>query len=120
MQIGISDNAFLNLRLGLGGERIGYDREALRARRGNFSQCRSMERLGIAATQGECADILGIKRLPADRYLRLLRIILTVRRPARENSRRQHSRGIVAVPFFSFGKVHLEAVEAQGSSTWDW
>ena len=34
-----------------------------------------MERLGIAATQRHRADILGIKRLPADRYLRLLRII---------------------------------------------
>ena len=35
-----------------------------------------MERFGVAATQGKRADILRVKRLPADRDLRLLPVIL--------------------------------------------
>src|SRR5438105_3356467 len=73
-----------------------------------------MERLGITAAQRHCADILGIKRLPAHRYLGLLCIIRSVHRwPAGEQSRRQHSRGIIAVPFLSLGKVYLKAIEAR-------
>src|SRR5438128_7316106 len=73
-----------------------------------------MEGLGIAATQGHRADILGIKRLPADRNLRLLRIIPAVLcREAREESRRQHRRSVVAVPFLAFSKVHLQTVETR-------
>src|SRR5215471_15879454 len=83
-----------------------------------------MERLGIAATQRECADILGIERLPAHRYLRFLGVIRAM--PC-GNSRldpdRQHSRGIVAVPFFPLGKVYLQTVERwevpRGTGEWN-
>src|SRR5439155_21179172 len=72
-----------------------------------------MEGLGIAATQGHRADILGIKWLPSDRNLRLLRVVPAVlRRETREESRGQHRRSVVAVPFLPLGEVHLEAVEA--------
>src|SRR5205823_14871877 len=82
-----------------------------------------MECLGIAATQGECADVLGIERLPTHRYLRLLRIILgTYAGNKRLEPERQHSRGIVAVPFLPLGKVHFEAIEARevprGTGEW--
>src|SRR3954447_20114298 len=71
-----------------------------------------MERLRIAATQGKCTDILGIDRLPAHRYLGLLRIIRAM--PCwnkRLDPDRQHLRGILAVPFLPLSKVHLQAVE---------
>src|SRR6267154_6016168 len=102
---------------------IGYDWKVLRTRRREFSQCRGMERLGIAATQGECADILGIERLPAHRYLRLLRIILaTYAGNKRLEPERQHRRGILTVPFLSLGKVHFEAIEGRevprGTGEW--
>src|SRR5205823_10793591 len=82
-----------------------------------------MECLGIAATQCHCADILGINRLPAHRHLRLLRIIRAVKRGhLREKARRQHRRGVIAVPFLSLGKVHFKAVEARevprGTGEW--
>src|SRR5205809_4600944 len=79
MQIGISYDAFLNLRLGLTGKRIRYDWEVLRACRGKLTQCRRMEPLAIAATQRQRADPLRIQRLPPDRYLWPLRIIPAVR-----------------------------------------
>ena len=72
-----------------------------------------MERLGIAAAQRERPDILGIYRLPANRNLRLLRIIPAMRCwDLREQRGSQHCGGVGAIPFFSFGKVYLEAVDA--------
>src|SRR5262245_46807811 len=71
-----------------------------------------MERLGIAATQGECSYILRIERLPANRYLRLLGVIRAM--PcgnSRLDPNRQHSRGIVAIPFLPLCKVYFEAVK---------
>src|SRR4029077_1399835 len=73
-----------------------------------------MERLGIAASQRECPDILGIHRLPANRYLRLLCIIPAMpRRHGREKPRRKHRGGVGAIPFFSFSEVYFQAVEAR-------
>src|SRR6478609_7428217 len=73
-----------------------------------------MKRHCIAATQRECPDRLGIHRLPANRYLRLLCIIPAMpRRHGWEKPRRQHRGGVGAIPFFSFGKVYFEAVEAR-------
>src|SRR5438093_1702507 len=74
-----------------------------------------MKRFGIAATQGKGADKFGIERLPANRELWLLCVILAVRRRLKwESSRRQNSRGVLAVPFLALGKINLEAVE-----TWE-
>src|SRR5439155_1574098 len=57
-----------------------------------------MKRFGIAATQGKGADIFGIERLPANRDLWLLCVILAVRRRLKwESSRRQNSRGVVGI-----------------------
>src|SRR5206468_12872749 len=72
MQIRVSYNTFLNLRLGLSGKWIGHYWEVLRACRRKLAQCRRMERLAIAAAQGESADVLRINRLPANRNLWLL------------------------------------------------
>src|SRR5919198_500566 len=82
-----------------------------------------MECLSITATQSHRADVLGIKRLPPHRHLRLLRVIPGVHRwPTWEDSRRQHPRGVLAVPFLALGKVHLKAVEARevprGAGEW--
>src|SRR5207248_2977244 len=112
MQEGISNDSFLNLWLGLRGKRICHDREVLRGSRRQLRERRRMERLGITAAQGHRADVLRIQRLPPDRYFRLLRIIRGVlRRDRREQSRRQHCRGVVAIPFLALGKIHFEAVE---------
>ena len=71
-----------------------------------------MERFGITATQRHRADVLGIQRLPTDRHFWLLRVVRRVHgRLKREESRRQHRRCVVAVPFLALGKVNLEAVE---------
>src|SRR6266511_107933 len=72
-----------------------------------------MKRFGVAATQGKGADILWIKRLPANGDLWLLRVILAVRRRLKgESSRRQNSRCVLAVPLFPLSKVNLEAIES--------
>src|SRR4029077_8758167 len=76
MQIRVTNDSLLDLWLSLIGKRIGHDREALRRSRRYLRECRCMERLGIAATQRQRADVLRIQRLPPDRYLRFLRIIL--------------------------------------------
>ena len=52
--------------------------EALRGSRRNLRIMRRMKRFGVAATQGERANILGIKRLPANRDFRPLGVILAV------------------------------------------
>src|SRR5215831_12209422 len=73
-----------------------------------------MKCLGVAAAQRECTDILRIERLPAHRYLRLLRVIRAMRcGNKRLDFDRQHSRGIVAIPFLPLGKVHFEAIETR-------
>src|SRR6478672_3639526 len=100
--------------LGLKGERIGYDWETLRGRRRDLAQLRRVERLRVAASQRECPDILGIHRLPANRYLRLLCIIPAMpRRHGREKPRRQDRGSVGAIPFFSFSEVYFQAVEAR-------
>src|SRR5262249_14357381 len=43
-------------------------------------QCRRVERLGITRAQGNCADPLEVKRLPAHREFGLLRVILRMLR----------------------------------------
>ena len=70
-----------------------------------------MKRFGVAATQGKRADILWIKRLPANRDLRLLRVILCCAPPA-ETGSLETVRGVLAEPLLALGKVNLEAVEA--------
>src|SRR5262245_8445019 len=78
-----------------------------------------MERLGVAAAQCESPNILGIERLPAHRYFRLLRIIRAMRcGNKRLDPDRQHSRGIVAVPFFPLGKVYLQAIKPGKVPRW--
>ena len=80
MQIGVTYDSLLDLWLGLSGKWIRHDREVLRGSRRQLRERRRMERLGIAATQRQRADVLWIQRLPSDRYLWLLRIIRAVRR----------------------------------------
>src|SRR4029453_18704456 len=71
-----------------------------------------MKRFGVAATQGNGADIFGIKRLPANRDLWLLRVILAVRRWLKwEGSRRKNCRGVFGVPLLPLVKVNFEAIE---------
>src|SRR6266511_4624466 len=69
-----------------------------------------MKCFGVASTQSHCTDIFRIKRLPADGYLRFLRVILAVRR---RNKRTQNGRSVLTVPFLALGEVHLKAVEAR-------
>src|SRR5262245_52818195 len=71
-----------------------------------------MKRFGVAAAQRKCADVFRINRLPADRYLRFLRVILAMRgRLKWEYPSRQHGRGVLTVPFLALGKVNLKAVK---------
>src|SRR5262245_3530998 len=71
-----------------------------------------MKRFGVAAAQCKCADVFPINRLPADRYLRFLRVILAMRgRLKWECPSRQHGRGVLAVPLFALGKINLKAVK---------
>src|SRR5882724_7574901 len=72
-----------------------------------MDQCRRMERFGVTGAQREWADPLGVKRLPALRKFRLLRVILRMLR--RQNGNR---RCILAVPLFAFGNIELKAIRA--------
>src|SRR4029077_302798 len=74
-------------------------------------QRRRMKPFAVSAAQGESANQLGVKRLPANGKFRLLRIKLRVF--LREN--RNTSRGcrcILGVPFFALGDVELETVRS--------
>src|SRR4249919_3139194 len=89
MQSRVTQYSLLDLWLGLSRKRISHDREALRGSGRHLRECRRMEGFRIAATQRQRADVLRIHRLPPDRYLRFLRIILAVlRRDRREQSGR--------------------------------
>src|SRR5437773_11430655 len=66
-----------------------------------------MEGFGVTGAQGECADPLGVKRLPAHREFRLLRVILRMLRG--ENRSR---RSVLTVPLFAFGNIELKAIRA--------
>src|SRR5205807_8082504 len=113
MQERISGNTFLDLRLGLRREWIVYYWEALQAGRRKLLYCRRMKRFGVAATQGQRSDPLGIKRLPANGDLRPLRLVRGACR------RRDGScRGILTVPFLALGEVNLEAVQAGEVPRW--
>src|SRR5258705_7528616 len=68
-----------------------------------------MKRFRVTATQSQRSDILGIKRLPANRHLRLLRVISSVCRRLKRN---QNRRCVLAVPFLPLSEVYLKAVEA--------
>src|SRR5262245_57450609 len=71
-----------------------------------------MKRFGIAAAQCKGADVFRINRLPANRDLRFLRVVLAMRgRLKWECSARQHGRGVLAVPLFALGKVNLKAIK---------
>src|SRR5207249_4484083 len=74
--------------------------ENLRPRRRKVGQRRRMKPFAISAAQGESANQLGLKRLPANGKFRLLRIKLGVLR--RQNRSR---RCILAIPFFALGDV---------------
>src|SRR5581483_3498883 len=99
-----------NLRLGLAGKRIYNQREALGTCWIEFQHRRRVERLGVTATQCHSADVLGIDRLPAHRYLWLLRV---VGRMCCWEGGAQHGRSILAVPFLALGKVYFKAIEAR-------
>src|SRR5262245_38863042 len=64
-----------------------------------------MERLGVTGAQGECADPLGVKRLPAHREFRLLRVVLRMLRFEGCSGRR-----VLTVPLFAFGNIDLKAI----------
>ena len=68
-----------------------------------------MKRFSITATQSKRADVLRIKRLPADRHLRLLRVISGVRRGYKGH---QNCIRVLAIPFLALSEIHLETVEA--------
>src|SRR5690242_5142204 len=71
-----------------------------------------MKPLAVRAAQGESANPLGVKRLPAHRDLWLLRVILAVRRwLKRKGFRRKNCRRVLAVPLLPLGKVNFETVE---------
>src|SRR5574338_66234 len=73
-----------------------------------------MEGLSVAATQCDRPDVFRIQGLPPDGDLWVLRIIRAVERVhLREESGRQHSRGIGTVPFLAFCEVYFEAVKAR-------
>src|SRR5215470_12065447 len=68
-----------------------------------------MKRFSITATQSNRTDVLGIKRLPAHRYFRLLRVIRSVRRGHKWC---QNRRSVGAVPFLALSEIHLQTVES--------
>src|SRR5207244_1662751 len=59
--------------------------------------------------QSHSANVFGINRLPANRYLRPLRVIPGARV---RNKWCQNCLSVLAVPFLALGKVNLAAVEA--------
>ena len=67
-----------------------------------------MKRFGVAAAQGQCPNILRIKRLPAHRNLWLLRVIFGAHTVLKWL---QDRRSVLAVPFLPLGKINLEAIE---------
>src|SRR5207302_6976965 len=82
--------------------------EEFGAGRRKVGQCRRIKRFAVRATQGEGANPLWVKRLPAKRKFRLLRVKLGVF--LRENRRSSSRRCILAIPFFALGDVELETV----------
>src|SRR5438876_3292377 len=68
-----------------------------------------MERFGVTPTQGHCSDIFRINRLPAYRYLWLLRVVCSMRR---WEVRAQNRRSVLAEPLLALGKVNFETIEA--------
>src|SRR5206468_12439577 len=64
-----------------------------------------MKPFAVSTTQGERANPVGVKRLPAHGELRLLRIKLGVLR-----FQDCSCRGVLAVPFLALGNVELETV----------
>src|SRR6266480_1762398 len=76
LQEGISGDDLFDLGIGCEALRVVNQREAFLACRRKLSQCRRMKRFAVAPPQGHRADILGVERLPAHRYLRPLCVIL--------------------------------------------
>src|SRR5437762_14126703 len=104
MGVGVSQNAFLYLRLGLSRKRIRDNGEVLGARRRNLREGGRVEPFAVAATQGKGADIFWIKRLPTDGEFRPLCVILSAyRRLKYKDSSRRNSRGVLAVPLLALG-----------------
>ena len=69
-----------------------------------------MKRFAVTAAQGQRANPLGVKRLPAHGKFRLLRVILRMLRRAKEGW--SSRRCVLAVPFLALGNIELEAVRA--------
>ncbi len=88
-------------------QRIMNQREGLSPCRRRLAQLRRMKRFAVGATQGQRADPFGIKRLPADGELRLLRVGRGADALAGELIR-----GIIIIPLFPLGDIELQAVGA--------
>ena len=71
-----------------------------------------MEAFAVAASQGHSADVLGVKRLPADRELGPLRVELGACRWLRRSQEGWNSRSVLAVPLLALGNIELQAVGA--------
>src|SRR5207253_11369495 len=88
-------------------KKFGERSEEFGACRSKVGECRRMKPFAVSTTQGERANPVGVKRLPAHGELRLLRVKLGVLR-----FQDCSCRGVLAVPFLALSNVELEAVRS--------
>src|SRR5437762_7586857 len=94
-------------------KKFGERSEEFGACRSKVGECRRMKPFAVSTTQGERANPVGVKRLPAHGELRLLRVKLGVLR-----FQDRSWRSVLAVPFLALGNVDLEAVRPWQFPRW--